>query len=43
MYRIMISEGIIGIFGNSSFESKDTKCYVRPVLSIENITKDYQQ
>lgn len=43
MYRIMISDGIIGIFGNSSFESKDTKCYVRPVLSIENITKDYQQ
>ena len=43
MYRIMISDGIIGIFGNSPFESKDTKCYVRPVLSIENITKDYQQ
>lgn len=43
MYRIMISEGVIGIFGPSSFESKDTKCYVRPVLSIENITKDYQQ
>lgn len=43
MYRIMISEGVIGIFGPSSFESKDTKCYVRPVLSIQNITKDYQQ
>lgn len=43
MYRIMISDGIIGIFGNSPFESKDTKCYVRPVLSIQNITKDYQQ
>lgn len=40
MYRIMISEGIIGIFGPSSFESKDTKCYVRPVLSIENITNN---
>lgn len=38
MYRIMISEGVIGIFGPSSFESKDTKCYVRPVLSIQNIT-----
>lgn len=40
MYRIMISEGIIGIFGPSSFESKDTKCYVRPVLSIQNITNN---
>lgn len=40
MYRIMISEGIIGIFGPSSFESKDTKCLVRPVLSIENITNN---
>lgn len=40
MYRIMISEGIIGILGPSSFESKDTKCYVRPVLSIENITNN---
>ena len=40
MYRIMISEGIIGIFGPSSFESKNTKCYVRPVLSIENITNN---
>lgn len=38
MYRIMIDKGIIGIFGPSSFESKDTKCYVRPVLSIQNIT-----
>lgn len=40
MYRIMIDKGIIGIFGPSSFESKDTKCYVRPVLSIENITNN---
>ena len=40
MYRIMISEGIIGIFGNSPFESKNTKCYVRPVLSIQNITNN---
>lgn len=38
MYRIMIDKGIIGIFGPSSFESKDTKCLVRPVLSIQNIT-----
>lgn len=40
MYRIMIDDGIIGIFGNSPFESKDTKCYVRPVLSIQNITNN---
>lgn len=40
MYRIMIDKGIIGIFGPSSFESKDTKCLVRPVLSIENITNN---
>lgn len=40
MYRIMIDKGIIGIFGPSSFESKDTKCYVRPVLSIQNITNN---
>lgn len=40
MYRIMISEGTIGFFGPSSFESKDTKCLVRPVLSIENITNN---
>lgn len=40
MYRIMIDKGIIGIFGPSSFESKDTKCYVRPVLSIKNITNN---
>lgn len=40
MYRIMIDKGIIGIFGNSPFESKDTKCYVRPVLSITNITNN---
>lgn len=40
MYRIMIDKGIIGIFGPSSFESKDTKCLVRPVLSIQNITNN---
>lgn len=40
MYRIMIDKGTIGIFGPSSLESKDTKCYVRPVLSIENITNN---
>lgn len=40
MYRIMIDKGIIGIFGPSSLESKDTKCYVRPVLSIQNITNN---
>ena len=40
MYRIMIDKGIIGIFGNSPFESKNTKCYVRPVLSIQNITNN---
>lgn len=40
MYRIMIDKGIIGIFGPSSFESKDTKCLVRPVLSILNITNN---
>lgn len=40
MYRIMIDDGIIGIFGNSPFESKNTKCYVRPVLSIQNITNN---
>lgn len=41
MYRIMIDEGVIGLFGNSPFESKDTKCFVRPVLSIQNITQTY--
>lgn len=40
MYRIMIDKGTIGIFGPSSLESKDTKCYVRPVLSIQNITNN---
>lgn len=40
MYRIMIDKGIIGIFGPSLFESKDTKCLVRPVLSIQNITNN---
>ena len=40
MYRIMISEGIIGFFCPSSFESKDTPCLVRPVLSIQNITNN---
>nr|WP_294813585.1 hypothetical protein [Prevotella sp.] len=40
MYRIMIDKGIIGIFGPFSFESKDTKCLVRPVLSIQNITNN---
>lgn len=40
MYRIMIDKGIIGIFCPSSFESKDTKCLVRPVLSIQNITNN---
>ena len=40
MYRIMIDKGIIGIFGPSSFESKDTKCLVRPILSIQNITNN---
>lgn len=40
MYRIMIDKGIIGIFGPSAFESKDTKCLVRPVLSIQNITNN---
>lgn len=40
MYRIMIDKGIIGFFGPSSFESKDTKCLVRPVLSIQNITNN---
>lgn len=40
MYRIMIDKGIIGIFGPSSFECKDTKCLVRPVLSIQNITNN---
>lgn len=40
MYRIMISVGIIGIFGPSSFESKDTPYLVRPVLSIQNITNN---
>lgn len=40
MYRIMIDKGTIGLFGPSSYENKDTKCYVRPVLSIENITNN---
>lgn len=40
MYRIMIDKGTIGLFGPSSYENKDTKCLVRPVLSIENITNN---
>lgn len=40
MYRIMISEGTIEFFGPSSLESKTTKCLVRPVLSIQNITNN---
>ena len=40
MYRIMIDKGTIGLFGPSSYENKDTKCYVRPVLSIQNITNN---
>lgn len=40
MYRIMIDKGTIGLFGPSSYENKDTKCLVRPVLSIQNITNN---